>query len=239
MGKWSMSDFEDEIKKAGEQNKNLSAEEDDRVTRQARYMQAKHAYESITEEERMQKFFSYKDEINIKDEVFTYFWITKSPFSQWHLSDFKLSFVNTINPKNPEDNREHLFSSAEQYMMYAKSMLFLDRDVASKILQTNDVRKIKALGRTVKYFQPDVWDFNKVHIVYDGNMAKFTQNEDLKQALFETKGTTLVEAAPNDPIWGIGLEEDDPRAKKRETWLGKNLLGEVLTQLRVEMMGEY
>jgi len=65
------------------------------------------------------------------------------------------------------------------------------------------------------------------------------QIEELKQALFATNGTTLVEAAPNDTIWGIGLTEDDPRALKRETWLGKNLLGEILTQIRIELMDEY
>jgi ribA/ribD-fused uncharacterized protein len=61
----------------------------------------------------------------------------------------------------------------------------------------------------------------------------------LKKVLFSTKGTTLVEAAPNDTIWGIGLSKEDPRALNRETWLGKNLLGEILTNLRVVLMGVY
>ena len=35
-----------------------------------------------------------------------------------------------------------------------------------------------------------------------------------------------------DRIWGIGLAEDDPRAWNKKSWMGKNLLGEVLTRVR-------
>ncbi len=69
-------------------------------------------------------------------------------------------------------------------------------------------------------------------IVYTGNYAKFTQNPELKEQLLATRATTLVEASPYDRIWGIGLGEDDVRAKNRQTWKGLNLLGEILTRVR-------
>lgn len=47
-------------------------------------------------------------------------------------------------------------------------MLFLDQETASKILKTDDVRKIKQLGRKVKCFDEIVWDFNKIKIVCEG-----------------------------------------------------------------------
>lgn len=190
----------------------------------------------------------------LKDEEYTYFWATKSPFSQWHKSSFtattlmiegigfgdelyKLKRTELLNGLFPFDNQE--YSSAEQFMMYHKAMIFLDREIASQIMSTHDVKKIKGLGREIKEYDEDIWKYFRSKVVYEGNKAKFTQSESLKEALFATKGTTLVEAAPNDTIWGIGLTEDDPRAKKRETWQGKNLLGEILTQLRVDLMGEY
>ncbi len=180
------------------------------------------------------------------NELFTFFWITKSPFSQWHKSNFKASTFIYGDDETKQRALQNLFplgiqeySSAEQFMMYHKAMIFLDREIAQQIMQTDDVRKIKDLGRQVKNYDEYVWKYFRSKVVYEGNKAKFTQNEELKQALFTTKGTTLVESAPHDTIWGIGLSEDDPRALKRETWLGKNLLGEILTQIRIELMGEY
>lgn len=64
---------------------------------------------------------------------------------------------------------------------------------------------------------------------------QFKQNPELLVALLATKGTTLVEASPRDTIWGIGLSETNPKAQKRETWRGENLLGQILTEVRDEM----
>lgn len=149
-------------------------------------------------------------------EQFTFFW--NGPFSQWYLSDFT---VNDIT-----------FNCAEQYMMYEKAMLFEDYDIAVKILETDAPWEQKALGRMVSDFDLDQWNEVARDIVFAGNVAKFTQNNQLKEILLKTKGTTLVEASPHDKIWGIGLKQNDPKALNRETWRGSNWLGEVLTKVR-------
>ena len=147
-----------------------------------------------------------------------FFWATKSPFSQWHPASFRVSAKT--------------FTSAEQYMMYGKATLFGDAGAAEAILATDDPRKQKALGRGVTDYDDATWQHEARRIVYEGNCAKFVQNAPLREALLATADKLLVEAAPNDRRWGIGLAEDDERAHDKANWLGSNWLGYVLTLLR-------
>lgn len=182
----------------------------------------------------------------LSSETYTYFWNIKSPFSQGYPSKFTAatSIMGDKETKSqilknlfPIDSQE--YSSAEQFMMFHKAMIFLDRDIAVEIMKTTDVKGIKELGKKIKHYDDIVWMYFRSMVVYEGNKAKFMQNKNLLNALFETHDTTLVEAAPDDKIWGIGLADEDPLAKKRSTWNGKNLLGEILTKLRVDLMGDY
>jgi ribA/ribD-fused uncharacterized protein len=191
---------------------------------------------------RIKQIRSYQKE----NEQFIYFWETKSVFSQWYLCEFEATTFwlypesdtkrkDMINGNFPLTTQK--YSSTEQFMMYHKAMLFFDIESAKKIMTTTDVRKIKAFGREVKFFNSKVWDYYKAEIVYTGNKAKFTQNGVFKEMLISTNGKTIVEASPNDNIWGIGLSKDDILSSKRNTWKGHNLLGEILTLLRIELNG--
>lgn len=124
------------------------------------------------------------------------------------------------------------YKTSEQYMMHQKALLFDDEAVAQEILEADDQLTIKRLGRKVTPFDKDTWDANKVDIVYRGLLEKFRQNEDLKEQLLSTGDATLVEAAPRDVIWGIGLGKDNPRSQDPSTWRGKNLLGYTLMKVR-------
>lgn len=156
-------------------------------------------------------------------ERFTFFW--RGPFSQWHPSKFELDGL--------------VFNCAEQYMMYGKAMMFKDTIIANRIMASSNPSEQKRLGRTVRGFDLQRWNAEARDIVFAGNYAKFTQNEDLKFKLLDTVGTTLVEASPKDRIWGIGVSQDDPRALKRENWLGTNWLGETLTKVRNKIVEEF
>jgi predicted NAD-dependent protein-ADP-ribosyltransferase YbiA (DUF1768 family) len=58
---------------------------------------------------------------------------------------------------------------------------------------------------------------------------------ELMKQLLETGDRIIVEASPQDPIWGIGLAVDDPPASIPEQWLGTNWLGESLIRARAEI----
>ena len=124
------------------------------------------------------------------------------------------------------------YCCTEQYMHEQKAILFEDYDVASKIMQTKNPITMKRLGRRVSNFKQSVWEEEAKKIVKRANMAKYSQNPALKRKLYATYPKVLVEANPYDKIWGMGLSSDDPRAKNKRSWRGKNLLGYILTEVR-------
>ena len=125
-----------------------------------------------------------------------------------------------------------VFSSMEQYMMYQKAICFHDEEIASQILKTKDVAEIKQLGRTVKKYDENVWNGIRQLVVYEGLLAKFSQNENLRNQLKNTKDAILAECAVRDRIWGIGLSMTDPNRFDKNKWRGQNLLGYTLMMVR-------
>ncbi|MFS8103455.1 NADAR family protein [Lentzea alba] len=124
------------------------------------------------------------------------------------------------------------FASAEHYMMWRKALLFDDTAVASRVLAAASPAEAKALGREVSGFDDEVWVSSRLEIVVAGNLAKFGQDPALRSYLLNTGSRVLVEASPQDRVWGIGLVASDPRASDPSSWLGLNLLGEALMEVR-------
>ena len=124
------------------------------------------------------------------------------------------------------------FSSMEQYMMYQKAICFHDEAVAAQILSTTDVAEIKALGRNVSNYDESLWNGVRQIIVFEGLLAKFSQNENLKEQLKATGDAVLAECAVKDRIWGIGLSMKDPDRLNKAKWNGQNLLGYALMMVR-------
>ena len=124
------------------------------------------------------------------------------------------------------------FSSMEQFMMYRKAICFGDEAVAAQILSTSDVAEIKLLGRQVSNYDESMWNGIRQIVVYEGLLAKFSQNEELKGKLKATENAVLAECAVKDRIWGIGLSMKDPNRLNKSKWNGKNLLGYALMMVR-------
>ena len=150
---------------------------------------------------------------------FYFFW--DGPLSQWHPSVYTLQGLR--------------YSHAEQGMMAGKARHFGDTETLRKIMKAKTPKEQKAFGRQVRGFVSHEWAKIAREIVFDVNMAKFSQNKKLKEFLLNTGDNILVEASPYDRIWGIGLAASDPRAKDRSKWLGTNWLGEVLMKVRKEL----
>lgn len=143
-------------------------------------------------------------------------------FSQWYPISFRCSDGNT-------------YANAEQYMMAHKALLFGDNYYYKKIMETNDPGLIKKYGREIRGFDPVLWDEHKFDIVVEGNRLKFGQNSKLLERLLQTSNKTIVEAAPNDRVWGIGLTAQQAVKVPENKWPGQNLLGKALVVVRNEL----
>lgn len=130
------------------------------------------------------------------------------------------------------------YPTCEHWMMYHKAMLFNDVETAQKILRTSTPKEVKRLGRQVRNFDAKKWDENKYNIVKQGNLLKFSQHKDLHDYICKLAKNNIafVEASPYDKIWGIGMRASDPRAKYPNQWLGENLLGKALTEVRNQLI---
>lgn len=149
--------------------------------------------------------------------MYKFFW--GGPFSNWYRSEFTINNVT--------------YNCGEQYMMHQKALLFNDNDIANKIMSAKYPKEQKKLGRLVKNYDNDTWDKNRYDIVKKGLREKFLQNEDLKNELLKYKGWVIVEASPEDSLWGIGFHQSNALENK-DKW-GLNLLGKILTELTNEI----
>jgi ribA/ribD-fused uncharacterized protein len=147
--------------------------------------------------------------------------INATCLSQWWQADFILD--------------GETYRTTEQFMMAAKAMLFGDFKTADKIQADPNPKAAKILGREVAGFEKEKWEDNRFDIVVDANLAKFSQNRKLLKYLLGTGDQVLVEAAPSDTVWGIGLDRDDKHARNPDRWRGLNLLGFALMEVRSQL----
>ncbi|NTX29776.1 NADAR family protein [Burkholderia pyrrocinia] len=152
------------------------------------------------------------------------FWRTAEIYSNWHPAAFADAGIK--------------FSNSEQYMMWRKAALFGDQQSAAAMLSVSDPKKLKDMGRAVKGYQEEVWERERVDVMIRGCYLKFSQNPAMRDELLATGDRLLVEASPYDTIWGIGLDEGDPRALDQGQWRGRNLLGHALMQVRQMLRNE-
>ncbi len=157
---------------------------------------------------------------------FVFFWMPEEEngfLSQWYQAPMNVDGV--------------VYANCEQYMMAKKALAMGDFEYYGKIMQETDPAVIKKLGREIRGFDSAKWDECKAKIIYDGNYAKFSQNEDLKERLLATGNAILAEASRFDNIYGIGFAADDPEARQPEKWTGQSILGKALMQIRKELKG--
>jgi len=148
-----------------------------------------------------------------------FFW--NGIYSQWHKAPMTIDGIE--------------YNSCEQYMMHQKALLFDDHIIADLIMQEKNPKEQKKYGRQIRNFDKALWEKNCLAIVFEGNLAKFSQNPELKAEMLSTGNKIFVEASPLDNIWGIGLDENAENIDDPSYWLGLNLLGQALTLVKNQL----
>lgn len=138
--------------------------------------------------------------------------------SQWYITSFVLDGIT--------------YNCCEQRMMHTKALYFKDIETAELIMLATEPKEQKKLGRLVKDFNEDKWNDVADQIVYEANVAKFSQNDELKALLLATNNKQFVECSPYDKIWGNGLDITTTLSTPQSMWHGTNRLGKAIVRAR-------
>lgn len=128
-----------------------------------------------------------------------------------------------------------LYANLQHYFLHAKALLFKDYHHAALILAALDMGEREVLGSDIRNFDETLWLSRREAIMLDGCREKFIQNRPHREVLFKTGDTVLVYATEYDPVWGAGIGSEDDRVCEPAQWMGKNLLGYILMQVRNDL----
>jgi ribA/ribD-fused uncharacterized protein len=127
------------------------------------------------------------------------------------------------------------FASVEHYLQYSKAKQFGDEETAAKIMKTTSGKSVKGFGEKVKNVKEEEWNAKKDALMKIALKAKFTQHPELRKKLVDTGVRPIADADPRDKYWGIGTSFDTSKGKNPAAWPGKNVLGNMLQELRTEL----
>lgn len=162
-------------------------------------------------------------------------------FQQWFPATFAgLKGVFSGDTGEKAGEREMIeFATSEHFMMYHKALLMNDVSTAKRILEAEHPSEAKKLGREVQNFDQALWTKHADAVVEEGNWYKFSdeRSKDLKEVLLSTGHKEIVEASPDDRIWGIGFDANE--AEGNEDKWGNNGLGKALMKVRERLRHEH
>ena len=84
--------------------------------------------------------------------------------------------------------------------------------------QAHPKESVEACSTLVPNYSSAVGDRQKQNAVLSGTCAQFTQNSAMKNHLLSSGNKLLAEANLLDPVWGVGLQTDNPRTNHPCQW---------------------
>lgn len=124
------------------------------------------------------------------------------------------------------------YNTVEQYLAHNRAILAAREDLGRRAMASPDPLESKRV-LNILGAMPDQesWEQQRRDILFTGLMAKFSQNQDLKDYLLSSTDRQIGEASTNK-TWGIGLMLTDRNRLNTKLWRGNNLQGRTLMEVR-------
>ena len=159
------------------------------------------------------------EEHTIETESQVRFYGMLSPFSNFYKCKFTMNGLQ--------------FTCVEQALMYFRARNHDDHYTAYKIKHEKNPAVIKRLGNRYKPTTSEASARERAFLER-AVMAKFSSNDDLKQALINTNQKTMLECNPYDSVYSTGMKTDDPKLDTLE-FTGANIMGQILEKTRAQL----
>lgn len=108
---------------------------------------------------------------------------------------------------------------------YFQAQKFCGTDYEEKIRLLDNPMKAAEMGRNRSLPLRADWEQVKDDVMRKAVLAKFTQNEEIRDILLSTGKEILIEKTTDDYYWGCGKDGS-----------GKNMLGIILMEVREELL---
>ena len=125
-----------------------------------------------------------------------------------------------------------ILPSAEHVYQVEKAKAHQRPEIVVEIQRATDARSAKAIS--YKIITRKGWEEENQVLMMDILRAKFDQHPELRKTLMESGDTVIAECVPNQFMWSTGLSKEAAARTHPEKWPGKNILGEMMVELRQE-----
>lgn len=136
--------------------------------------------------------------------------------------------------ESPFSMDSHDFENSEQAFLYLKALRSGDEATAMRVFAMVDHAYFVRLSKQIRPFDARRWAGRREATMRQVVHEKFLQNADLCDALLATDDATIVSCTGN-VLWSCGLALDQPHRLDPDAWVGQNLLGTILMDLREEL----
>jgi ribA/ribD-fused uncharacterized protein len=108
---------------------------------------------------------------------------------------------------------------------YFQAMKFVGTEYETKIRTAKSPMEAANMGRDRRFPLRKDWNAVRVSVMTNSVLAKFSQNDGLKEQLIKTDNRYLIEKTAEDYFWGCGIDGS-----------GENMLGKILMKVRDDLL---